>query len=73
MFKKDQPVTVSNGQPRPPKHHKQKLKSWECYNYDGFVAENQKPGEDTVPVYKSKLGMCICFVTHISQITPREQ
>lgn len=30
-------VQVSNGQPKPPKHHSKKLGNWECSNYQGYV------------------------------------
>lgn len=32
------PVTVSNGEPMPPKHHTKKLAGWGLFNFDGFVS-----------------------------------
>lgn len=36
-FKKNDLVTVSDGTPKPPKHHTRKLGNWECRNYKGVV------------------------------------
>lgn len=49
-FRVGDKVTVRNGQPRPPAHHKKKAREWEFRNYNGTVIEVDKrhPGHYTV-------------------------
>ncbi len=39
-------VEVSNGKPRPPKHHNRKVSAWECANYSGEVLESRDTSKD---------------------------
>lgn len=43
-----QRVQVSNGQPRPPKHHRRKLAAWEARNFTGTV-EGLEPESGLYP------------------------
>lgn len=38
-LKVGQRVTVSNGQPKPPNHHRKKLEAWQYRNYGGVIKE----------------------------------